>query len=246
VEASESTTSWVPAFTIWPGKDLAERSAMRRILLVLLVATTPAYAEPTQATTSATPSTYDLGLRVGGYGFRREGDNKRTTAWTECRMDGFGVFGSRALTGPLFLEGALDMYSSTDFNAPGAENDLPVARTSGILSTAIGARVHIASRVRGFVQLGIGVELTRVSVPYGEQTVRDQLVMPEGFFGAGVDVRLFKRTHVGAQIRAHVMGNFEYDAAKLDTTWTMPTADEVFDPSADAAAQGQFYVRHDL
>ena len=42
------------------------------------------------------------------------------------------------------------------------------------------------------------------------------------------------------------MGNFEYDASHLDTTWTMPTASEVFDASPDAAAQGQFYLRHDL
>jgi hypothetical protein len=104
----------------------------------------------------------------------------------------------------------------------------------------------VIPRVRAFVQLGAGVELTKVSVPYGEQTVRDSLVMPEGFFGAGFDIRVFKRTYLGAQFRAHVMGNFEYDPARLDTTWTMPTADEVFDPSADAAAQGQFYFRHEL
>lgn len=221
---------------------------MRRIPLLLLLGTTSAYAE-TDRPTAPTPTkaaTYDLGLRVGGYGFRREGDNDRQTAWTECRMDGFGVFGSRSLTGPLFLEAGLDMYSSTDFNAPGSENDLPVARTSGIFSAAIGARANIMSRVRGFVQLGAGVELTSVSVPYGEQTVRDKLVMPEGFFGAGFDVRLFKRTHLGAQVRAHVMGNFDYDPQKLDTTWTMPAADEVFDASPDAAMQGQLYFRHEI
>lgn len=218
---------------------------MRRFPLLVLLGATSAAAEPSVTKTSDQP-TYDLGLRVGGYGFRREGDNNRQTAWTECRMDGVGVFGSRSLTGPLFVETALDLYSSTDFNAKGSENDLPIARTSGILSMAIGARTTVMSRVRAFVQLGAGVELTKVSVPYGEQTVRDSLVMPEGFFGAGFDIRVFKRTYLGAQFRAHVMGNFEYDPARLDTTWTMPTADEVFDPSADAAAQGQFYFRHEL
>lgn len=213
--------------------------------MVLLLGTTSASAEPTHVTASTKP-TYDLGIRVGGYGFRRDGDNDRTTAWTECRMDGVGVFGSRSLTGPVFLEVGLDLYSSSDFTAPGTERDLPIARTSALASTAIGARANFASRVRGFVQLGVGVELTRVSVPYGDQTVRDDLVMPEGFFGAGVDLRLAKRTYLGAQFRAHVMGNFDYDPAKLDTTWTMPTADEVFDPSPDAAAQGQFFLRHEL
>jgi len=218
---------------------------MRRIPLLLVLGATSAYAEPS-VTAMADQPTYDVGLRVGGYGFRRDGDNDRKTAWTECRMDGIGVFGSRSLRGPLFVEAALDLYSSTDFNAPGAEHDLPVARTSGLFSAAIGARAQVMSRVRAFVQLGAGVELTRVSVPYGEQTVRDDLVMPEGFFGAGFDIRVFKRTYLGAQFRAHVMGNFDYDPAKLDTTWTMPTASEVFDPSPDAAAQGQFYFRHEL
>lgn len=217
---------------------------MRRFPLVVLLGATTAYAEP--SVTATTKPTYDLGLRIGGYGFRRDGDNNRQTAWTECRMDGVGVFGSRTVTGPLFVEAGFDLYSSTDFNAKGAENDLPVARTSGLLSMAIGARTTIIPRVRAFVQLGAGVELTRVSVPYGEQTVRDSLVMPEGFFGAGFDIRVFKRSYLGAQFRAHVMGNFDYDPAKLDTTWTMPTADEVFDPSPDAAAQGQFYFKHEL
>lgn len=220
---------------------------MRGIPLLLLLTATSAHAESTSpGVTASKPGTYDLGLRVGGYGFRREGDNKRETAWTECRMDGFGVFGSRLLTGPLFVEAGLDLYSSTDRNAPGSENDLPIARTSGIFSAAIGARTTIVSRVRAFVQLGAGIEMTRVSVPYGEQTVRDDLVMPEGFFGAGLDVRLFKRTYLGAQVRAHVMGNFDYDPAKLDTTWTMPTADEVFDPSPDTSMQGQLYFRHEI
>jgi hypothetical protein len=218
---------------------------MRSIPLLILLGATSAYAEPTQVQASARP-TYDLGVRVGGYGFRRDGDNNRATAWTECRMDGFGVFGSRVLTGPLFLEAGLDLYSSSDFNAPGSEHDLPVARTSGIFSAAIGARTNLTSRLRGFVQLGAGVELTRVSVPYGEQTVRDQKVMPEGFFGVGLDLRVTKKLHIGAQLRGHVMGNFDYEASRLDTTWTMPTAAEVFDASPDAAAQGQFYFRHDL
>jgi hypothetical protein len=146
----------------------------------------------------------------------------------------------------LFLETALDMYSSSDLRTEGTENDLPISRTSGLASVAIGARANLASRLRGFVQLGAGVELTRVSVPYGEQTIRANKVMPEGFFGVGIDLRLTKRTYFGAQFRGHVMGNFDYDSERLGTDWTMPTASEVFDASPDAAAQGQFYFRHDL
>lgn len=215
---------------------------MRHTPLVILLAASSAYAEPP-------PPTYDLGLRVGGYGFRRDGDNSRMTAWTECRMDGVGVFGSRALAGPLFVEAGLDMYSSTDFRSDGSEHDLPVARTSGLVSAAIGARAQLASRLRGYLQLGAGIELTRVSVPYGDATVNDDKVMPEGFFGVGLDLRITRKTHVGATFRALVMGNFEYDPARLDPDngWAMaPDAGEVFDASPDAAAQGQFYIRHDL
>jgi len=70
--------------------------------------------------------------------------------------------------------------------------------------------------------------------------------MPEGFFGVGLDLRLAKHTYFGANLRAHVMGNFDYDPAHLDTTWTMPDASEVFDASPDAVMQGQFFLRHQL
>ena len=37
-----------------------------------------------------------VGARIGGYGFRRdEGD--RRSAWDECRMNGLGVFATKAL-----------------------------------------------------------------------------------------------------------------------------------------------------
>jgi hypothetical protein len=219
---------------------------MRRNLgLLVLFVSTSASAEPTP-TPAAPPATYDVGVRIGGYGFRREGDNNPSTAWNECQMAGVGVFGSRAMRGPLFVEAALDMYSSSDLRPEGTENDLPVSRTSGLASAAIGARAILASRLRGFVQLGAGVELTRVSVPYADQMIRANKVMPEGFFGVGIDLRLTRSTYFGAQFRAHVMGNFDYDSERLGSNWTMPTADEVFDASPDAAAQGQFYFRHDL
>lgn len=211
---------------------------MRSIPLLLVAISSSAAADPT----------YDLGVRVGGYGFRREGDNSRN-AWTECRMDGIGVFGSRALRGPLFVEAGLDMYSSTDLRDDGSEADLPISRTSGLVSAALGARTALGSRVRGYLQLGAGMELTRVSVPYGDASVRDAKVMPTGFFGVGFDVRLTTATYLGATFRGLVMGNFDYDPARLDPNngWVMaPPASEVFDASPDAAAQGQFYLRHDL
>lgn len=192
--------------------------------------------------TAAFADDYELGARVGGYGFRRDSQQE----WTECRMNGFGVFGGRALRGPLFVEAGLDMYSSLE---PALATDLPIDRTSGLVSGAIGARTQIASWLRGYVQLGGGIELTRVSVPYGDDRIRDNKVMPEGFFGIGFDIKLAKSTHLGSSFRTLLMGNFDYDPANLEMkdAWAwQPSADVVFDASPDVATQVQFYVRRDL
>jgi hypothetical protein len=185
---------------------------------------------------------FEVGARVGGYGFRRDAQEE----WNECRMNGFGVFGGRNLHGPLFVEAGIDMYSSL---APAEATDLPIDRTSGLFSGAIGARTQIASWLRGYVQLGGGVELTRVSVPYGDDKIRDNKAVPEGFFGIGFDIRLAKGTHLGSSFRTLLMGNFDYDPAQLQMKdqWAWkPSADVVFDASPDVAAQVQFYVRREL
>lgn len=191
---------------------------------------------------TAVADTYELGARVGGYGFRREGANQD---WTECRMNGLGVFAGRALPGPLFAEAGLDLYSSV---AP-ETGDLPIDRTSGLVSAAVGARTQIASWLRGYVQLGGGLELTRVSVPYGDDHIRDSKAMPEGFFGLGFDIELVKGTRIGSTFRTLVMGNFDYDPANLEMKdqWALkPSSDVVFDATPDVATQVQFYVRRDL
>jgi len=193
------------------------------------------------------PSMYAFGARVGGYGFRRdEGD--RRNAWDECRMNGLGVFGERKV-GVAFVETGLDLYFSESFPLPETDTDLPIDRMSALVTAAIGLRADGPWRTSGYAQLGAGLELTRVSVPYGEGSITDQMAMPVGFLGVGADLRVGDRTYLGASLRAHVMGNFEYDAQDLEMQpgWTSPPgADEVFDPSPDVAAQGQFYVRRDL
>jgi hypothetical protein len=191
----------------------------------------------------------DLGFRVGGYGFRREGDTS-AKSWNECRMNGIGMFASHGLTGPLFLEAGLDAYFSADFPIAGNAGDLPIDRTSGLASLAIGARTNLAPWLRAYVQLGAGVELTRVSVPYetGER-IRADKALPEGFFGIGMDLRVARGTYLGASFRMLVMGNFNYDANYLEMSdpWTAkPTPDQVFAASPSLATQGQFYVRRDL
>jgi hypothetical protein len=220
-------------------------------LLLTVSSTAVADSSDTPALAASKPGTYDLGVRIGGYGFRREPTNDtplgvHNAPWDECRMNGLGIFGSHSLAGPLFVEAGLDMYGSIGASQP---NDLPLDRTSGLVTTAIGARTQFASWFRGYVQLGGGVELTRLSVPYGDQRIRDNKLLPEGFFGVGAELKLLERTHFGATLRTHLMGNFDYNAERLDMSqgWAAPpSAGEVFDASPDVAAQGQFYIRHEL
>lgn len=216
---------------------------MRLLPISLVLVTSTATAEPK----------YDVGFRVGGYGFHREGDSRPGTGWTECRMNGVGLFATRALRGPVFAEAGLDAYSSADgpVGSPSPSTDLPIDRMSGLASVAIGVRTQIAPWLRGYLQLGGGVELTRVSMPYGElETLREDKVMPEGFLGVGVDVRITGGTYLGASFRTLVMGNFDYDPALLEkmNEWSFgaPETAKVFDASPDLAAQGQIYIRHDL
>lgn len=93
------------------------RFAMIAPLVCLLGRTAAADPEsaPAAPARGGEPATYDVGFRVGGYGFKREGDHTPGSGWTECRMNGVGVFATRALPGPLFLEAGLDMYASADF-----------------------------------------------------------------------------------------------------------------------------------
>jgi hypothetical protein len=191
---------------------------------------------------------YAFGARVGGYGFRRDSGDQRNE-WDECRMNGLGLFGERRFGRHLFVETGLDMYFSETFPMAPVEGDLPIDRFSGLVTAAAGLRARATSWLSGYAQLGLGLELTKVSVPYQDGTIDDQLAMPIGFLGVGGDIRLGKRTYFGANLRAHVMGNFEYDPSQLEMEpgWTTPPgADEVFDPSVDVAAQAQFYVRRDL
>jgi hypothetical protein len=228
---------------------------MPRTLLaaVLVLAPTAAVADaasdaaPGARPAAAEKSLYSFGARVGGYGFRR--DSGGSNEWDECRMNGIGLFGERRLGKHLFVETGLDLYFSQTFPMQPVDGDLPIDRVSGLLSAAAGMRAQANSRLSGYAQLGVGVEVTRVSVPYDDHEISDQLAMPTGFLGVGGDIRLGAKTYVGANLRFHVMGNFDYDPAKLEmeSGWTTPpSADEVFDPSASFAAQGQFYLRRDL
>lgn len=208
---------------------------MRAILLASLVVSTTVAADP-----------MSLGFRIGGYGFRREGASSETQSWDQCRMNGLGLFGNRTVRGRLFVEAGLDTYFSTNQAQP---TDLPIDRQSALVSVAGGVRTQVTSWLRGYAQIGVGLELTRVAVPYGDSTIRDDKALPDGFLGIGGDIRIANGTYVGASMRTLVMGNFDYDPARLQMTnqWVAPPrASDVFSASPGFAAQGQFYVRRDL
>lgn len=187
-----------------------------------------------------------LGARVGGYGFRRAGSE----VWDECRMNGVGVFGDQALRGPWFVEGGLDLYFSATTPISRPEDDLPIDRASALVTAAIGARATIGHpRLTGYTQLGLGLELTQVAVPYDGGLLEDRQALPDGFLGVGGELRLGTDTSIGANLRVHVMGNFTYDPAALEMQrgWTAPpAADEIFAPAPDLSAQAQFYLRRTL
>ncbi len=211
----------------------------------------PAAAEPESGpmvSASAPTGTYAFGARVGGYGFRRDAGDRRSD-WDECRMNGLGVFGERRFGAHLFVEAGLDLYFAESFPMRPSDDDLPIDRMSGLMTTAIGMRAEGPWRLSGYAQLGVGLELTQVSVPYGDTSISDAMALPAGFVGIGGDLRVSDRTVIGTNLRAHVMGNFAYDPDDLEMQrgWTVPpAAADVFDPSPDAAAQMQFYVRREL
>ena len=89
---------------------------MKLTVATLLALASLATAEPSRSTDPK--SGYEIGARVGGYGFRREGDPRPGEGWTECRMNGFGVFGGRLLQGPLFVEARTHLWPGNAFNMP--------------------------------------------------------------------------------------------------------------------------------
>jgi hypothetical protein len=211
---------------------------MKVLVLALLLASATASAD----------ELYSIGARVGGYGFRRAEDpglleGAAGAAWSECRMNGFGVFGNRALTGPFFAEVALDTYFSI---GQGASTDLPLDRESVLVSAAIGARAPFTRWLAGYVQVGGGAELTKLSVPYGGDQIRADKVYPEGFAGLGLDVRIARGTYVGASLRALVMANFNYTLPMQNAWVATPSPSDVFAATPSLAAQAQFYLRRAL
>ncbi len=207
-----------------------------------------ARAETPGATVTQQPAAkrYGFGMRVGGYGFRNKNAEKAKDKWNDCRMNGVGVFVQRELPHGAFVEGASDVYFADDTILGGQQ---PYAdRLSGLFSVAGGLRMFPTSRISAFAQIGVGLELTRVTLepvadisqswpdggrPMVERT--DSRALPMGFVGFGGDLRLGSRTRLGMTFRTNLMGHFDEGAGQTELRAT-----------PEAANQVQFYLRYAL
>jgi hypothetical protein len=183
-----------------------------RLLLTLLLVPALAHAETA------------VGFRVGGYGFREPGTD---LGWQDCRMNGVGLFAERSLVPLVSLEVGLDAYFAHGHDPVDEEShhDTHAAmdRVSTLVSAAGLVRPLPGARVSPYVEVGLGLELTRVAVDTDEQSY----VLPLAFFGLGGDLRL-GRARLGAVFRMHAMGHFDH-AAELSV-------------EPELAAQLQFYA----
>ncbi|MEZ4403739.1 MAG: hypothetical protein R3B06_27190 [Kofleriaceae bacterium] len=193
---------------------------------------------------AAEPVPLTLGARVGGYGFRNPSsvDSAGHVAWDQCRMNGLGVFARRGL-GRFFTEGGADFYFSERFpQAPVDAMGDQFDRLSGLITVAAGANVIETRRFVGYAQLGAGLELTRFTFRHVDDVMTDQRALPVGFVGFGGEVRVGQRTRLGANLRAHLMGNFTAAYQADRDVWDPET--NHLEVSPEAAAQGQFYVSY--
>lgn len=195
-------------------------------------------AEPAPAEATAGDLTYAFGARVGGYGFRNT-EHADVGQWDDCRMEGMGVFAQRSLTRHFFAEAGFDLYTAKDAT-PTPEMPLPgMDRISGITTVAAGARIPWRW-VSPYVQLGVGLEVTRVEM--ADHGMAERAVLPMGFLGLGADVHATTHLSVGANVRSNVMKHFDHGAhADADGH-----DDGDMHGEYEAAAQGQIFLKYEL
>ena len=139
-------------------------------------------------------------------------------------MNGVGLFAERSLVPFISLEVGLDAYFAHEHGgAHDHDSHDAMDRVSTLLSAAGVVRPLPGARVSPYVQLGLGAELTRVTIATDEESY----VLPLAFFGFGGDLRL-GRARLGAVFRLHAMGHFDH-AAELSV-------------EPELAAQVQFYA----
>lgn len=208
-------------------------------------------AEPMAKIERQSPSGYSFGFRVGGYGFRDPNAAEASQKWSDCRMNGLGLFGQKKLSRHAFLEAGGDVYFADNFPVgQSTAHGQPMDRLSGLLTAAAGLRTRATARLSAYAMVGLGVELTKVKIgddhhhianhpddegAHSGGAIEGSRVMPLGFIGFGADVRFSKRLSGGAMLRTYLMGHFQHghDVTELDA-------------KPEAANQGLFYLRYDL
>jgi hypothetical protein len=169
-----------------------------------------------------------LGARIGGYGFR-EVNERGNLDWFACRMDGVGAFGTLELTRRFYVELSLDMYHA--ISEPIREG---LDRLSLHSVAAVGVRLAPDFIISPFIQLGGGVEWTRVEV-FGE---RDSQLFPVGFLGVGGELNL-DPVMLGLTVRANAMQLplYAWDAGETERSISYET---------EVAGQVLFSLRYAL
>lgn len=211
------------------------RHPLACLTLLCSLAASPALAQDAATDEAPFEPSLVVGARVGGYGFRDVGGDGRDQ-WRDCRMDGLGLFLERSLTEHLFVETAIDVYYASP------DDDSHMDRVSGIASAAAGARVFPRSIVSPYVQLGAGLELTRVQLD-GHPAERH--AFPMFFVGLGAELRLGSHVRAGFNVRMNAMGHFDHthDAARAHAG---DGAHPELEREMEVAGQGQLFLAYRL
>jgi hypothetical protein len=180
-----------------------------------------------------------FGARVGGYGFQSHDGSER---WDDCRMNGFGVFGTLDANRYLFGEAALDFYAAAPEHV-----EHGMDRVSTIPSVAAGLRMFPDFVLTPYVQAGFGAEWTRVDLA----GARSERLYPIGFIGIGTELNVTRELKLGANLRMLVAAQAEPAAhgEAHGVTGEMPAHTDSGDGvpmRVGLAAQGQFFARYAL
>jgi hypothetical protein len=232
------------------GTRIAPRDGMNRVAAVVSTALllglgSIARADPPPQSVSASRARHAFGVRFGGYGFRNT-EHAGLGHWDDCPMDGLGLFAQRTLSRHLFAEAGFDLYTARN-GTPTAE--MPVVgmdRISAITTIAAGARIPWRW-VSPYVQIGLGLEVTRVEMPAHE--LRESAVQPMGFLGFGAELRITRQLAFGANARTNVMVHYDHGGAGHSHDGGAASLDgaaEEMTGEYEAAAQGQIFVRYEL
>lgn len=143
---------------------------------------------------AAAPWTFGAGVRIGGYGFRHARNAK--LSWTDCRMNGTGLFATLDYRERFFGELSFDFYHATGKTVASGMD-----RLSLFALGAIGVRMLDGFFIRPYIQAGVGPEWTRLDV--AGRTKRTLLAAP--FMGVGGEINL-GRLKLGSHLRVFAMG----------------------------------------